>query len=1406
MVPAGGHIRGVRIAVLGPLEVDEGRILLAPRDQVVLEVLAARPGETVRAESLAEALWGDHLPPSWPKVVQGCVSRLRKALGAGAIVTSGQGYRLVVHRDDVDHVRFEDLLLRAVQMLADEPERARYASGQALSLWRGDPLDRLSDWEPGRIEAERLVERRRDAEDLFADSTIRAGRHDEVLGDLHRMVAQQPTREQRWGLLALAQYRAGRQAEALGTLARARATLVNEFGLDPGPALAELEEAILRQDPALLAKGALPATASAACPYLGLVAYDIDDAPAYFGREGDVSACLARLDQAGVLAVVGPSGSGKSSLVRAGVSAALVRDGHRVRVVTPGAHPEDVLESGPAGSGEVLVVDQCEEALALPETSTEREAFFSGLVDFAARGRLVISLRADRVGALAAHPDFARLVEKGLYLLGAMGPAQLRSAIEGPAAQAGLRLEPGLVDLLVREAEGSPSALPLLSHVLRQTWRRREGDTLTVAGYTATGGVREAVAQSAERVYRELTRTQQHLLRDLMVRLVTPGDTSEPVRTKVPRRIVTADDEHTAVVEALVGARLLSSDGDTVEIAHESLAVAWPRLRSWLDEDVEGQRILRHLSVAADTWDSMGRPDSELYRGVRLGQALEWQSRARPALSSTETAFLDASERAAATERDAAAAQALRDRRSNRRLRVLLAIAAGFAVVAAGLGTVAGTSAGRAESAAVSADARRVGAQALTAPQPDTSLLLAAAGMHLEHNSDAAKSNLAAALDRSPLLSHVVRTPPAESIAVDPTTGRVAVSLTGGGTDLHDGRTLRLLGHSTGGGGGVTAYSPDGRMMASSGTDLDVNVAVDPQPVRLLDASAKPLPVQPGGIPRRYRSFWSLAFSADGHLLAAPLFVGRVGQIDLSVWDLRHPQQPDSVIHLHDSHVSAMAMSGDGRTLYTTGDYYLRVFDAATGAPRATRTGPQLGLQPLPFHDRDWTPQVLVSPDGKTLALGGDAEVALLDPVTLKTKARLEADGRITSIAFSADSRRLAIADGGVAVWDLAGQAPVHVFPSPDGDAPRPTRVFRAQTWGGNLTALSPDGNTVYGTEKGGVLLAWDLTGAQGFLTTRSGAGLPNDTVAVQVSPDGRRVAYLANIDARVDVRDVESGRLVKGVLPEGSNAYGGSVTWRQDGQAVIGAAGDAAVELIDPGTGKLIQRPSSDDGVSAAQYTTDGKVVIGTIHGHVQVLDDHSLVKDVAPAQPIIDGPVERLALDPAEHAVAIESANQRVLLDYRSGARLRSLAHETFFAPDGTSSAVVDDNGAVGFQTDDGTRWIASPDPSHAYGGNLSAYSHDSSLFASSHNGQVGLWNAHTGTFLGSVPVSGQVALGFTEDDSTLVLAGFNGTIQTWNLRPDAWVRAACNIAGRDLTAQEWSTVLPGRTPEHVCDHLGS
>lgn len=330
------------IGVLGPLRVegDDGLPCpLTPRDRVVLAALAVRVGRPLTAEQLAQALWTDDPPPTWSKSLQGCVVRLRKALGPAAIETVDHGYRLAVPPGDVDAHEFARLVGRAHELLdAGEPDRAAYVVGQALALWRGPPLRELEDWEQGRAEADRLEELHRDAEELGVDAALRCGRLGEVLADARRLVEQAPLRERRWELLALAQYRAGQQADALRTLQHLRRVLVSELGLDPGPQALALEQAILRQEPALL----LPPSADGpapACPYRGLVPYDVRDAEAFFGRDAELAACRRRLAESGLLTVVGPSGSGKSSLVRAGVAASLRRDGERVWCWSPGGTP-----------------------------------------------------------------------------------------------------------------------------------------------------------------------------------------------------------------------------------------------------------------------------------------------------------------------------------------------------------------------------------------------------------------------------------------------------------------------------------------------------------------------------------------------------------------------------------------------------------------------------------------------------------------------------------------------------------------------------------------------------------------------------------------------------------------------------------------------------------------------------------------------------------------------------------------------------------------------------------------------------------------------------------------------------------------------------------------------------------
>lgn len=719
------------IHVLGPLLVKGDRAsALAPRDRVVLGALVVRLGQEVPLDTLTDALWGDLPPASAAKVVQGCVVRLRRVLGAELILTGQAGYRLVVAAHAVDAQRFEALLDQGVEQLAvGEPDRAAYTVQQALALWRGAPLPELEDWEPGRLEAQRLTDLRLQAEELLVEALISTGQHHQVLAEARARVGEEPLRERRWQLLARAQYQSGLQADALTTLRRAREHLIDELGLDPSPELVALETAILRQDPAL-EMGAAPVPPGEP-PYPGLMSFDVGDAATFFGREQEVQNCLRTWSAHGLVTVVGPSGSGKSSLVRAGVAAQVAARGHRVVVMTPGSRPLRALRAAVDGAASakdvVLVVDQAEELVTACVDEDERQSFVTALVDLAPRVRPVFALSADRLGELAAYPQLVRLIEPGIYLLTRLDSAALRDVIERPARLTGLLLEPGLVDVLVRDVEEQPGALPMLAHALRQTWERREGRTLTVAGYEASGGIQGAVAQSAEDVYHDLTAAQQTDLRDLLLRLVSPSPDREPALNRVPHDVVAPDDRRRAIVERLVRARLLTRDQGTVEIAHASLVRAWPRLRRWLADDLQGQLLWHHLADSTLSWDSSGRPDDELYRGTRLAAATEWERRARPSLTQAERDFLTASRQL--HERDARRAQdeATRQRRSVRRLRVLVAAVAAVALVATLLGVSASRQADRADGEALRARSHELAASSLQVLGDDPGLARALA-------------------------------------------------------------------------------------------------------------------------------------------------------------------------------------------------------------------------------------------------------------------------------------------------------------------------------------------------------------------------------------------------------------------------------------------------------------------------------------------------------------------------------------------------------------------------------------------------------------------------------------------------------------------------------------------------------
>ncbi len=640
-------------------------------------------------EEFAEALWPAGYPASWQKQVQICIGRLRKSLGMGAIQTVPGGYRLVADTSALDTRLFEQLVDQG-RMLAitGDVDHAAAAYTRALALWHDSPFRELDDWLPARSEAARLEELRRTAEEDLTEALLAAGEHREVAVESEILVAAEPLRERRWAQLALAQYRCGRQADALLTLRRAREVLAENLGIDPGRELTDLEVAILRQDPLL--NPVPPPGAPGPCPWPGLAPYDTDDAGQFFGRDAESVAAADRLLATGLLVVAGASGCGKSSLVRAGLVPELGRRGLAVTVLMAGDGTRArALAETPAAPGAVVVLDQLEEALAASASESAAREASDGLLRLLHGGvRVVVTIRSDHLGDLARNPELAREVERGLFLLGPLSRTGLRAAIEGPAAQAGLRLAPGLTELMIRDTEDEPGALPLLSHALMQTWQRREGNALTIEGYQATGGIRGAVARSADALFDDLPAEQQAVVRAVMLRLVAPGSGAEVVRRRLPARTLAHTPERRRVVALLVRARLLTAEADDLVISHEALVRAWPRMRTWLEQDVARGEVVRHLEATAEGWDLLGRPTDELYRGARLHAALDLLPTSED-LSEVEQEFLDASQEHAEREARDAAENLRRTAQQNRRLRVLVSAVSTLLVIALAAGAVA---------------------------------------------------------------------------------------------------------------------------------------------------------------------------------------------------------------------------------------------------------------------------------------------------------------------------------------------------------------------------------------------------------------------------------------------------------------------------------------------------------------------------------------------------------------------------------------------------------------------------------------------------------------------------------------------------------------------------------------------
>jgi len=1565
--------------ILGPLEVRSELGVLALggiKPRAVLAVLLLNANEPVSAERLAVALWGDEAPAGATRTVQVHISRLRKALDDPDIVaTTPAGYRLHLGPDDLDVLRFGRLVDDGRRLLkAGQPEQAGTILREALALWRGPPLADLT-FEPfAQPEIALLEEQRLTALEARVEADLAAGRHAAVVGELERLVALHPTRERLAGQLMVALYRCGRQAEALEAYRDTRRRLVADVGVEPGPELRDVHDAVLRQDASLdppavvpelphelhaataaplagreaelaclrecwerarngagalvvltgergmgksglaaelagevhrlgatvryvsgaapsdtvlaalrsareaagptllvvddvdnaganvraelkeladavvglpelvLASGQDPealaqlgadvsvalepldAAAVAAvadvyapaqadadppvewlldvsrgvprrvhevasqwarrqaarrvgavagrtaagraelhsmqaelvggvvdlqaarervalvadhddpvvCPFKGLASYEEHDAEYFFGRERLVAELVARLVGAPLLGVVGPSGSGKSSVLRAGLLPALAggvlpgsEEWEQV-LIRPGEHPLDELNRAGAfvsdESRVLLAVDQFEETFTACSDERERAAFVASLMHAAqdTQGRcvVVIAIRADYYERCAAYPELLGLLAANHVFATSMGHEELRQAIEGPALRVGLRVEPELTDALVADVEGAPGGLPLLSTALLEMWQHREGRRLRHAAYERTGGVRGAVARLAEDAYGQLDSGQQAVARSTLVRLAAEGPGGRVERRRVPLLELETErsDDIARVIELLTERRLLTVDAGSVEVAHEALLREWPRLRGWLDEDREGLRIHRGVTAAAQEWSRLDRDEGALFRGSRLTEAIEWRDAQRPALNEHEREFLAASHARREGERAA------------RRRRIQIAFG-GLTVALAAITAVAivalyqGREAERQRDIAVSRQLAATAANVLES-DPASGLTLALRALGKAHTAEAEVVLRQAALQMQTLAilrGHQGRVTRA-SFAPD---GRRAVSAgTDGTVRIWDLRRTRPVWTISGHDGTVyqAVFSQDGARIASAGEDGTVAV-MDAQGhdrhivLRVKDAGIRDVDVSPdgqrivaggedgkiylvhadgSGQPRvlggHDAPVSTLDFGPDGRRIVSGDFGGRI-----RVWDVASRSSrewPGS-----GSGVSSVSFRQDGRTIVSTGfdDTHIRIRNADSGADIADIEDPNGAIA-----------SVAASPDGGTIVAGGpNGTVGVFDVATSAEVGALRGHrGDVTDVGFSSTGDRMISAgdDGTVRVWRRPSQ---RIFPAVafvygavlsfdaeriltwgDGgiailNASDGSVASRVSTTATTAAAISRDGRLVLGGGEG-FLRVWSATGG------RAQASLPAPTEqfnGAAFSPDGRR-AVTAGEDGRLVLWDVADWKAIAVMTFEGRVS---AAAFSPDGRRIVSASEDGVPRIWRADRAGRAPRPlatleGNGQELNAVAFSPDGRrIAAGAADGTVRVLSARGGGDDLVLRAHVGQASAVTFSRDGTRLATAGYDGTARIW-DARTGGPLAVLAQQpgtavvsVDFTPDGRHVVTADTDDVI-------------------------------------------------------------------------------------------------------------------------------